>query len=133
MFSISGVFDVFSVNAGFFRFYSFYSQIFAYASKFLMRNYVFNKGFHIGFWMALVSVILFNLLTFFVPAESRFRHVVNGVGFPLPFYEWGGDPYFERFSIIGIFADVSVGLIYSFLVGTLFGFLWRREILQNRS
>ncbi len=93
-----------------------------------MKNTIFNKAFVIGFIMAFITFVIFNFLTFFVPAETRLRNITGSGGFPLTIYEWGGEPYVERFLLSGIAADLLVGFIYSSLVGMFFGYLWWRDL-----
>ena len=78
--------------------------------------------------MAFITFVIFNFLTFFVPAETRFRDQLGSGGFPFKIYEWGGEPYIERILMSGIAADLLVGFIYSSLVGMFFGYLWWRDL-----
>ena len=89
-----------------------------------MKKLIFSKAFQLGFWIGVFSIVIFNLLTFTIATESRVHHYVNRVGFPVAFYEWGGNPYFERISQWGLALDIAVLLVYSFLVGLFFRFLW---------
>ena len=92
-----------------------------------MKNLIFNKAFQLGFWIGFVSIVIFNLSTFTLPVEAHVHHYINTVGFPFAFYEWGGNPYVERISQKGLIADILVLLIYSFLVGLLFRFMWSQH------
>ena len=93
-----------------------------------MKNTIFNKAFVAGFIMAFITFVFFNFLTFFVPAETRFRDQIGNGGFPLTIYEWGGEPYIEKILLSGVAADLLVGFIYSSLVGMFFGYLWWRDL-----
>ena len=93
-----------------------------------MKNLIFSKIFLFAFNLALLSVIIFNAFTFSVQTDTRIRHYLNGVGFPFRFYEWGGDPYIERFLPLGAAADILIAFVYSFTVGIIFSYLWQREI-----
>ncbi|CAN5850326.1 hypothetical protein BH20ACI4_BH20ACI4_12730 [soil metagenome] len=93
-----------------------------------MKNSIFNKAFVISFILAFMTFVGFNFLTFSVPAETRFRDKIGSGGFPFTIYEWGGEPYVERFLMSGIAADLLVGFIYSGLVGMFFGYLWWRDL-----
>jgi hypothetical protein len=98
----------------------------------LMKNTIFNKAFVAGFIMAFVTFVIFNFLTFSIPAETRLRDRIGSGGFPLAIYEWGGEPYVERILVSGIVVDILVGLIYSGLVGIFFGYLrWRDLDKEN--
>jgi hypothetical protein len=93
-----------------------------------MKNLIFNKIFLFFFNLALLSVIIFNAFTFSaIQTETRVRHYMNGVGFPLAFYEWGGNPYIERFLPFGAAADIFIAFVYSFIIGIFFSYLWQRE------
>lgn len=92
-----------------------------------MKNLIFSKIFLLAFNIALLSVVIFNSLTFFVDENTRVRHYMNGIGFPFTFYEWGGNPYIERFLPFGAAADIFIALVYSLAVGVLFSYLWQRE------
>ena len=92
-----------------------------------MKNLIFNKIFLFGFNLALLSVIIFNFMTFTVPTETRVRHFMNNVGFPFAFYEWGGNPYIERFLPFGAAADILIAFVYSLVIGVVFSFLWQRD------
>jgi hypothetical protein len=93
-----------------------------------MKNTIFNKAFVAGFIMAFITFIIFNFMTFFVHAETRLRDRIGSGGFPFTMYEWGGEPYFERVLFYGIAGDILVGIIYSGLVGMLFGYMWWRDL-----
>ncbi len=97
-----------------------------------MFRFIFNRAFQIGFWVAMVSFALFNLLTLTTTQESRVRHYVQGYGFPVAFYEFGGDPYFERFSTFGIVVDLSVAFVYSFITGALLSYFWIKDLRKTR-
>ncbi len=91
-----------------------------------MKNTIFNKLFIIGFMMALFTFIAFNGLTFFSGFDAQIRNSIGAGGFPLDFYQWGGQPYAEKFLLGGFIADAAIGIIYSSLVGAFFGYLrWR--------
>jgi hypothetical protein len=92
-----------------------------------MKNLIFNKIFLFFFNLALLSVIIFNAFTFSVPTDARVRHYMNGVGFPFTFYEWGGNPYVERFLPFAAAVDILIAFVYSFTVGIIFSYLWQRE------
>lgn len=93
-----------------------------------MKNTIFNKAFIVGFLMAFVTFIFFNGLTFFSSFDPQIRNSVGMGGFPVPIYEWGGDPYVEKILFSGVGIDLLVGFIYSGLVGMFFGYLWWRDL-----
>ena len=93
-----------------------------------MIRFIFNKAFQLGFWVAFASIVIFNAMTFTVPTETRVYHYTNRVGFPFAFYEWGGNPYVERFILFGVAADILIALFYSFLVAAFFSYLWQRDL-----
>ena len=97
-----------------------------------MISFIFNRAFQVGFWAAMLSFAIFNLMTLTTTQESRIRHYVQGYGFPLAFYEFGGEPYFEGFSAVGIAVDLTVAFIYSFLIGSLLSFFWIRDLRKTR-
>jgi hypothetical protein len=92
-----------------------------------MKNLIFNKIFLFAFNIALLSVIIFNLMTLTVPSDRRIHHYMHDVGFPFAFYEWGGNPYIERFLPFGAAADIFIAFVYSFIIGIVFSYLWQRE------
>ncbi len=92
------------------------------------KNTIFNKAFAGGFIIAFGTFVFFNFLTFFSAFDSHIRNSVGRGGFPLPIYEWGGNPYFEKVLLFGVAADVLIGFIYSSLVGMFFGWLWWRDL-----
>lgn len=98
-----------------------------------MFKFIFNKAFQLGFWMAMLSFAIFNLMTLTTTSESRIRHYKQGWGFPVAFYEWGGDPYFEGFSMFGIVLDLSVAFVYSFIIGSLLSFFWINDLKKTRA
>ena len=93
-----------------------------------MKNTIFNKAFPVGFILAFATFIFFNMLTFFSTFDTHIRNSVGTGGFPLPIYEWGGQPYVERVLLFGVAVDVLVGIIYSSFVGLFFGWLWWRDL-----
>jgi hypothetical protein len=97
-----------------------------------MKNTIFNKAFIYGFLLAFVTFIFFNCLTFFSSFDSQIRNSVGTGGFPLPIYEWGGEPYVERILMNGVTVDVAVGIIYSSFVGMFFGWLWWRDLNKEK-
>lgn len=88
---------------------------------------MFNKAFVVGFIIASGTFIFFNFLTFFSAFDSQIRNSVGSGGFPLPIYQWGGDPYLEKVLLFGVGVDLVIGFIYSSLVGMFFGWLWWRD------
>lgn len=97
-----------------------------------MKNFIFNKAFQLGFWIAFVSVVIFNLATFLVPTEARIHHYMNRVGFPAAFYEWGGNPYVERILYYGLIADILIALCYGLLVGSFLSYIWLRDVQNTK-
>lgn len=98
-----------------------------------MIRFIFNKAFQLGFWAAMLSFAIFNLMTLTTTSESRVRHYVQGWGFPVAFYEWGGNPYIEGFSAFGIVLDLSVAIVYSFITGALLSFFWIKDLRKTRA
>lgn len=98
-----------------------------------MIRFIFNRAFQIGFWSAMLSFAIFNLMTLTTTSESRIRHYVQGYGFPAAFYEFGGDPYFERFSTFGIALDLSVAFIYGFIIGSFLSYFWVKDLRRTRA
>ncbi len=86
---------------------------------------IFNKAFVVGFLSAALSFAIFTAMTYTLESETRLRNRVNTVGFPFAYYEWGGDPYFERVVVSGLLADLAIVLVYSMIVGIVFSFIWR--------
>lgn len=93
-----------------------------------MKNSIFNKAFIAGFLLAFGTFIFFNFLTFFSSFDPQIRNSVGSGGFPVPLYEWGGEPYAERILMSGVGIDLLVGFVYSTLVGIFFGYLWWRDL-----
>lgn len=97
-----------------------------------MIRFIFNRAFQLGFWVAMSSVVIFNFMTMTADSgESRIRHYRNEIGFPLPLYEWGGDPYVERFLPVGIAIDFSIAFIYSLIIGCALSFFWMRDLQKT--
>lgn len=97
-----------------------------------MKNFIFNRAFQLGFWIAMLSFVIFNAMTFTYKNESRVRKQLNVGGFPLDFYEWGGYPYVERFLPLGIAVDSVVAVIYSFIIGSVLSFFWIKDLQKTR-
>ena len=97
-----------------------------------MKNKIFDKAFFLGFLVGFLSFVIFNLMTFTLESETRLYHRMNNVGFPFGFYEWGGNPYVERFSQFGLIADGAIILIYSILLGFIFRYLWKLQTAQMK-
>lgn len=98
-----------------------------------MKNLIFNKIFLFAFNIALLSVVIFNLMTFSIPSETRIHHFRNKIGFPFAFYEWGGNPYIERFLPFGAAADIFIAFVYSFVIAIIFSYLWQRDTEDTTS
>ena len=97
-----------------------------------MINFIFNRAFQLGFWIAMLSFVIFNLMTFTYKSESRVRNQLNVAGFPLDFYEWGGYPYVERFLTYGIVFDSVLAVVYSFIIGSVLSFFWIKDLRKTR-
>jgi len=98
-----------------------------------MKNLIFSKIFLFSFNIALLSVIIFNAFTFLVPKDSRIYHYMNRVGFPFAFYEWGGNPYIERFLPFSAAADILIAFVYSFVIGIALSYLWQSDMQDTTS
>lgn len=92
-----------------------------------MMRKIFNKAFVVGFLSATLSFAIFTAMTYTLESETRLRNRVNTVGFPFAYYEWGGDPYFERIVVSGLLADLAIVLVYSMIVGVVFSLIWKIE------
>lgn len=98
-----------------------------------MIKFIFNRAFQLGFWVAMSSFVIFNFMTMSAnTGESRIRHYRNEIGFPLAFFEWGGDPYVERILPIGLAIDLSVAVIYSLIIGCALSFFWMHDLRKTR-
>ena len=97
-----------------------------------MKNFIFNRAFQLGFWIAMLSFVIFNALTFTYKNESRVRNHLNTAGFPLDFYEWGGYPYVERFLPLGIVFDSLIAFVYSFIIGSVLSLFWIKDLKKTR-
>lgn len=98
-----------------------------------MIRFIFNRAFQLGFWVAMASFVIFNIMTMSANSgESRIRHYRNEIGFPLALYEWGGDPYVERILPIGLAIDLSIAFIYSLIIGCALSFFWMKDLQKTR-
>lgn len=98
-----------------------------------MIKFIFNRAFQLGFWVAMSSVVIFNFMTMTADSgESRIRHYKNEMGFPLALYQWGGDPYVEKFLPVGFAVDLSIALIYSLIIGCALSFFWMKDLQKTR-
>ncbi|MBK8813134.1 MAG: hypothetical protein IPN69_20715 [Acidobacteria bacterium] len=95
-----------------------------------MKRYFSIKAFAFGVATAVVSYTVFMLITLTVGSETKLRNRMNRLGFPYAFYEWGGDPYVERFVLSGAIKDAALFIVYSIIVGMLFSFLWKVQTTQ---
>jgi hypothetical protein len=89
-------------------------------------NKFFNLAFWFGFAVGFLSFAIFNLMVYklTLSGETRIYNRMNNIGFPFSFYEWGGNPYVERFLQFGLIADIVIVLVHSLLIGLFFRYLW---------
>lgn len=97
-----------------------------------MIKFIFNRAFQLGFWVAMASFVIFNIMTISAnTGENRIRHYRNEMGFPLALYEWGGYPYVERLLPMGLAIDFAVAFIYSLVIGCALSFFWMRDLQKT--
>lgn len=98
-----------------------------------IKELIKNKAFFIGFFSGMVFLISFTIHLFF---NSLCHHCVRTAGFPFVFWEqFSGTLYFspgaeissdnfEHFFILNLIADVLFAIIFSFIMGLFFNFIW---------
>ncbi len=95
-----------------------------------MKRYFSLKAFAFGALTAVVSYSFFLVVTLFAVEETKMRNRMNQFGFPYAFYEWGGDPYVERFLPSGAVYDALILAVYSMIIGLFFSFIWKVQTTE---
>jgi hypothetical protein len=94
-----------------------------------MRRLILNYAFNLGFLTGILLFIAINLYADRPLANKATRlcfHCLNEWGFPFRYFEAGGNPGIERYFWLGLVGDIFVALIFSFLVGLVFKFVWSK-------
>ncbi len=107
-----------------------------------MKNLIKSKMFFVGFIIGAILFVALNLLS-----DSTTSYYVHQYGFPFSFHEWklgdsisqvGNLPLYEyetiivdRFIWIGFIGNIFVTVIFSFVVGLVFKFVWSKIVSRR--
>lgn len=90
-----------------------------------MSKLIKDKVFLLGFFSKIFLFLSLKYLNFtrekFTCDDCRYQY-----GFPFYLYEEGGFVTVERFIWSGLFFDIVIALICSFLIGLIFKFVWAK-------
>ena len=93
----------------------------------LFQNNAFSLGFTVGFILIILINFVNSIISYQNFLQSKFSAGGYIIGFPFTFYkvEIGFLNYFY-FIWFGLFADILIALIFSFLLGLTFKFVWSK-------
>jgi hypothetical protein len=85
-----------------------------------------NKVFNLGFIAGMLLLLIANYFTYLITASIDISHYTHKFGFPFSLYKWGGYSYEEGFLWLGLVANISIAVIFSFSIGLIFKFIWSK-------
>lgn len=97
-----------------------------------MKDWIKNKPFVIGF---IIGFVLFLIVNFYTVKFSEEKFLT---GFPLTFYAWSvgffyldeknqwAENHFIQYYVWNGIADLFIGIIFSFIFGLVFKFIWSK-------
>jgi hypothetical protein len=101
-----------------------------------MKDLIKNKAFRIGFAITTclhvglnICIYLFLLHKFYHQEDERFTttmtiHLIYNVGFPFPMYFWTDYSHDGHIIWEGIILNILSLIIFSFIIGLIFKFVW---------
>ncbi len=91
-----------------------------------------NKAFILGFLSGILIFIGTQFYDSMPESEGITFHAIVRIGFPFDYIETGGNPTYTKTLWFGLFADILIALIFSFVVGLIFKFIGLK-IVSRRS
>ena len=90
-----------------------------------------DNAFNIGFWSGISLFVVFNFLSYVIahkPNNSGVNlvHGIDEIGFPFTLYIEGGEFPVNQIIWAGLIANFSVAIVFSFVIGLIFKFLWSK-------
>src|SRR3712207_321621 len=100
-----------------------------------MHKLISYAAFKIGFWSGIFLFVVLNLLSYEL---SRHKYDTLPIkfadaggyemGFPFTLYVWSfGYPFNFYFVWSGLIADILIALVFSFVLGLIFKFVWSKS------
>jgi ABC-type antimicrobial peptide transport system permease subunit len=92
-----------------------------------MQKFIVVKSFVFGFLSGILLFLGLNYYTHMQAYEDGLCfHCLREFGFPFYFYKSGTSLHYEIILWSGLIADVVIALVFSILIGLLFGYVWSK-------
>ena len=97
-----------------------------------MSKVLQSKAFILGFCSCVALFVALNYLSYFSPANMfNCDDCIIRVGFPFYFYEKGGFFGVNQCIWAGLIADILIAIIFSFVIGLIFKFVWEKLTMKK--
>ena len=94
-----------------------------------MKNLVRNKLFLLGFCFGILLIAIFNFYTLILIPKKTIGicfDCYDSWGFPFVMYEWGTMLHLHQFRLVGVIANIIFTVVFSFIAGLIFRFIWSK-------
>ena len=91
-----------------------------------MSKITLNKIFFAGFMFGLFLFPVINYFSYLSFPKPYITHALHKFGFPFTVYADGGFEYTKQILWFGLIADILIALIFSFILGFVFRFIWSK-------
>ena len=91
-----------------------------------MKDFIKDKAFWVGFIIGILAVISGNIFSFFINFDAMCFDCYETWGFPFAIYESGTMSHLSRFIWAGVVANFFLTVVFSFILGLIFKFIWSK-------